>query len=142
MSLAALLACQMGRMHQGTVEIPGSERFEERLAVAKRVAERVYGDGALKKRIVQRFPTMLEEDLVGMFLHWSKVKLGDAGLETVVIQIGIREVADRVPAAEVVEFVRQELLAALAEEPPLPSAPQGSSSTAPRQAAPAASAGR
>lgn len=114
--LVALLACQTGRMHQGTVLLTGKQPLATQLAIAQRVAAAVWGDGALKQRIVARFTTMREQDLVGMFLHWAKVRVDDGGGEAVVIQIGIRDVGDRVPADAVVEFVRAECQAELARD--------------------------
>lgn len=113
----ALGGCQTGRMHQGTVEIPGPAPIPERLARAKEIATRVWDDGKLRDRLRQRFPTIQDGDLVGMFLHWAEVAMQGRAEKTVVIQIGVREKDGRVPASEAVEHVRQLCLAELARVP-------------------------
>lgn len=121
LALASCLgACQTGRMHQGTVELPGPGPIPERLARAKEIATRVWDDGKLRDRLRQRFPTIQEGDLVGMFLHWAEVTMQGRTEKTVVIQIGVREKDGRVPAAEAVEHVRQLCLAELERAPGAP----------------------
>lgn len=100
-------------MHQGTVEITGSSPNPEKLARAKEIATRVWDDGKLRDRLRERFPTIQDGDLVGMFLHWAEATLPGRPEKGVVIQIGIRENEGRVPAPEAVEFVRQLCLAEL-----------------------------